>query len=64
MTVTDTATPKARELRRMRAIATGLLVLMALVFVAASLADRGGRLAWLGYVRAFAEAGMAGACAD
>ena len=64
MTVTDTATPKARELRRMRAIATGLLVLMALVFVAASLADRGGRLVWLGYVRAFAEAGMAGACAD
>ena len=53
---------KARELKRMRTIATGLLVVMAMVFVAASLADD--RWPWLGYVRAFAEAGMVGACAD
>lgn len=57
---------KARELKRMQAIATGLLVAMALVFVAASLLDeRWPALApALGYVRAFAEAAMVGACAD
>jgi uncharacterized membrane-anchored protein YjiN (DUF445 family) len=46
----------------MRIIATGLLVLMAVLFVAASL----GQVRWpaLAYVRAFAEAGVAGACAD
>jgi uncharacterized membrane-anchored protein YjiN (DUF445 family) len=46
----------------MRIIATGLLVLMAALFVAASL----GRSRWpaLAYLRAFAEAGVAGACAD
>ena len=49
---------KARELKRMQTIATGLLVVMAMVFVAASLADD--RWPWLGYVRAFAEAGMVG----
>ena len=43
-------------------IATGLLVLMALVFVLASL----GTARWpaLAYLRAFAEAGVVGACAD
>ncbi|HZL00878.1 MAG TPA: DUF445 domain-containing protein [Caulobacteraceae bacterium] len=53
---------RARALSRMRLVATGLLVLMAGVFVAASLGAR----AWSGlpYVRAFAEAGMVGACAD
>jgi uncharacterized membrane-anchored protein YjiN (DUF445 family) len=49
-------------LRRMRMLATLLLVLMTVVFVAASLAEA--HAAWLGYVRAFAEAGMVGACAD
>lgn len=53
---------KARELRRMQAIATGLLALMAVVYVMASLYR--GAWPWLGYVRAFAEAGMVGACAD
>ena len=53
---------RAADLARMRAVATGLLGLMAVVFVLASLAaDR-----WPGflYLRAFAEAGMVGACAD
>jgi len=46
----------------MRAVATGLLVLMAAVFVATSFAPRG----WtaLAYLRAFAEAAMVGGCAD
>lgn len=53
---------KARDLRRMKIIATGLLVLMAVIFVAAGFADPS--WPWRGYVRAFAEAGMVGACAD
>ena len=46
----------------MRHIATGLLVLMALVFVAARLME--GRHPAIGFVRAFAEAAMVGAIAD
>jgi uncharacterized membrane-anchored protein YjiN (DUF445 family) len=53
---------KAADLRRMRTIATLLLVLMTIVFVATSFARA--RWEWLDYVRAFAEAGMVGACAD
>jgi len=53
---------KRRALRKMKAIATGALVLMAIIFVIAfSLEDR---YPWLGYVRAMAEAGMVGALAD
>lgn len=59
-TISDEA--RARDLKRMQAIATGLLVAMAFVFVAASLADD--RWPQLAYVRAFAEAAMVGACAD
>jgi uncharacterized membrane-anchored protein YjiN (DUF445 family) len=51
-----------RRLIFMRWVASGLLALMALVFVACSLGLR--RWPQLAYVRAFAEAGMIGACAD
>lgn len=44
----------------MRRVATLLLVFMTLVFIVSSL----GTQPWLGYVRAFAEAAMVGACAD
>src|SRR5262249_27140513 len=50
------------ELRRMRIIATSLLVLMTVIFVATTAARVDWR--WLPYLRAFAEAGMVGACAD
>jgi uncharacterized membrane-anchored protein YjiN (DUF445 family) len=50
------------ELRRMRAWATALLAAMAAIFVTASLLEP--RFPWLGYVRAFAEASVVGACAD
>jgi uncharacterized membrane-anchored protein YjiN (DUF445 family) len=46
----------------MRLIATSLLVLMAAVFVAASVEAH--RWPWLGWVRAFAEAATVGAAAD
>jgi uncharacterized membrane-anchored protein YjiN (DUF445 family) len=54
--------PRATGLRRMRILATLLLVAMTVVFIATSFAEA--RWAWLAYVRAFAEAGMVGACAD
>ena len=50
---------RRRALRRMRAVAGGLLVLAALVYVVTL--DREG---WLGYVNAGAEASMVGAIAD
>jgi uncharacterized membrane-anchored protein YjiN (DUF445 family) len=51
-----------RGLRRMRTVATLLLVLMAAIFIATSVAKVD--WPWLPYLRAFAEAGMVGACAD
>src|SRR5262245_16479163 len=53
---------KLRELKRMRAIATLLLAFMTLVFVVTTMTRVD--WAWVPYVRAFAEAGMVGACAD
>jgi uncharacterized membrane-anchored protein YjiN (DUF445 family) len=58
----DTADPRLVGLRRMRTIATSLLVLMTLVFVLTAATKL--EWPWLPYVRAFAEAGMVGACAD
>ena len=56
------ADTRLRDLRRMRFLATALLALMFTVFVATLM------LKWpwpgLAYIRAFAEAGMIGACAD
>jgi uncharacterized membrane-anchored protein YjiN (DUF445 family) len=53
---------KVRGLRRMKVLATSLLVLAAVIFVVARLAEPGA--AWAGYVRATAEAAMVGALAD
>src|ERR1700733_12570269 len=53
---------RRRALRRSRTFATSLLVLMLAVFIATSLVVK--HSPWLAYVRAFAEAGMIGACAD
>jgi uncharacterized membrane-anchored protein YjiN (DUF445 family) len=50
------------RLRLMRLAATGLLVAMAGVYVLTGLWVKGAP--WLAYVRAFAEAGTVGACAD
>src|SRR3954470_21453023 len=48
--------------RGMKVVATGLLVVMAGVFVAARALEP--RYPWLGYVKAFAEAAMVGGLAD
>ena len=50
------------ELRRMRVIATSLLILMSMIYVATRLAPPDWR--WAPYLGAFSEAGMVGACAD
>jgi uncharacterized membrane-anchored protein YjiN (DUF445 family) len=50
------------QLTRMRRLATGLLVLMAALFLAAHLLQP--RHPWLAFVAAFAEAAMVGALAD
>jgi uncharacterized membrane-anchored protein YjiN (DUF445 family) len=54
--------PRRAGLRRMRIIATSLLALMTVLFIATWLVPQD--LPALDYVRAFAEAGMVGACAD
>ncbi|MFE2580201.1 DUF445 domain-containing protein [Streptomyces sp. NPDC059378] len=55
---------KRRGVRRMKLTATGLLLLVALVYVLATWARHSGAGAWTAYVAAAAEAGMVGALAD
>jgi uncharacterized membrane-anchored protein YjiN (DUF445 family) len=54
---------RLRALRRMKLLATGLLVLAAGVYLLARANEDGGAT-WVGYVRAGAEAAMVGALAD
>lgn len=63
----DPATEAQRraELRKHKAIATGLLIIAACIYVTMRwLEFQGNTGAWIGYVRAAAEAGMVGALAD
>jgi uncharacterized membrane-anchored protein YjiN (DUF445 family) len=53
---------RQRNLDRMKRRATGLLVLMGLIFVIASMYEAA--YPWLGYIRATAEASMVGGVAD
>ena len=62
MSARATTDERRRALRRARTLATSLLLLMLAIFVAASIGMK--QWPWLAYVRAFAEAGMVGACAD
>ncbi|GAA4678197.1 DUF445 domain-containing protein [Streptomyces chumphonensis] len=55
---------KQRGVRQMKAIATGALVLAAVVYGLATWAEHAGAGPWAGYVAAAAEAGMVGALAD
>lgn len=55
---------KQRGVRRMKITATGLLLLVALIYVLAKVASHQGAGAWANYVAAAAEAGMVGALAD
>jgi uncharacterized membrane-anchored protein YjiN (DUF445 family) len=53
---------RARDLARMKRLATGLFLLAAVVFVVCTVFGSG--VPWVGYVRATAEASMVGALAD
>src|SRR5690606_33900796 len=55
---------KRRDLRRMKLVALSFLIGATLIFLATSWAQSKGAPAWVGYVRAAAEAGMVGALAD
>ncbi|MFF9867848.1 MULTISPECIES: DUF445 domain-containing protein [unclassified Streptomyces] len=55
---------KRRGVRRMKLTATGLLILVAVIYVLATWARNSGVEGWPGYVAAAAEAGMVGALAD
>lgn len=55
---------KRKQLRKYKAFATGLFVLMALIFIVTTILQKSNPSHWVGYVRAFAEAAMVGALAD
>ena len=55
---------KKRQLRKYKAFATGLFLLMAVIFVMMTILQKNNDSHWIGYVRAFSEAAMVGALAD
>jgi uncharacterized membrane-anchored protein YjiN (DUF445 family) len=55
---------KRKQLRKYKAFATGLFLLMALLFVVTTILQKHNSSHWIGYVRAFSEAAMVGALAD
>jgi uncharacterized membrane-anchored protein YjiN (DUF445 family) len=59
----DEAT-RERDLRTMKRLATGLLLVATVIFLLARWWEVNAGPAWIGYVRAMAEAGMVGALAD
>jgi uncharacterized membrane-anchored protein YjiN (DUF445 family) len=61
MDARPTDVERRRSLRRMQAVALGMLLAAAIVYVVATIDGGDG---WVGYVRAFAEAAMVGALAD
>ena len=57
-------TEKRLQLRKYKMFATGLFVLMAVVFVVMTILEKKNPAHWIGYIRAFSEAAMVGALAD
>ncbi|AZA59151.1 MULTISPECIES: DUF445 domain-containing protein [Chryseobacterium] len=55
---------KRKQLRKYKAFATGLFLLMAALFIGTTLLQKTVDSHWVGYVRAFSEAAMVGALAD
>lgn len=55
---------KRKQLRKYKAFATGLFVLMAIIFIITTILQKSDNSHWIGYVRAFSEAAMVGALAD
>ena len=57
-------TEKRIQLRKYKMFATGLFVLMAVIFVVMTILEKKNPAHWIGYIRAFSEAAMVGALAD
>lgn len=55
---------KKAQLRKYKMFATGLFVLMAVIFVIMTILEKENPAHWIGYIRAFSEAAMVGALAD
>lgn len=55
---------KKRQLRKHQAFATGLFLLMALLYIVFLYAQKHSSATWLGYAKAFSEAALVGALAD
>ncbi len=55
---------KRKQLRKYKAFATGLFLLMAALFIFTTFLQKTNDSHWIGYVRAFSEAAMVGALAD
>ena len=55
---------KKIQLRKYKMFATGLFVLMAVIFVVMTILEKKNPAHWIGYIRAFSEAAMVGALAD
>ena len=55
---------KRAELRKMRIIATSMLIVAAIIFITCHILQRYYDWVWLGFLRAAAEAGMVGGLAD
>lgn len=55
---------KKNQLKKYKALATGLFVLMAIIFIVTTLLQKNNPAHWIGYIRAFSEAAMVGALAD
>ena len=63
LAITPADAEKLRGLRRMKVVALAALLIAALVYIVAFIAERDG-VAWAGYFRAMGEAAMVGALAD
>ncbi|MGZ5188081.1 MAG: DUF445 domain-containing protein [Kaistella sp.] len=55
---------KKIQLRKYKMFATGLFVLMAVIFVIMTVLEKRNHAHWIGFIRAFSEAAMVGALAD
>ncbi len=64
MNVPQRNTDKAVQLRKHKRLATGLFLLMVVVYCLMTYLSRTDSAHWIGYVKAFAEAAMVGALAD
>lgn len=58
------STTRANDLRKMKRLATGLLLVATVIFLVSRWWEVNDGPTWIGYVRAMAEAGMVGALAD